>query len=127
LKVVLATALDKDPDRRYLTALDVVEDLRRIRCFGPIRVRPSSPILRMRRWVRQNPALALALAGIFVALASGLAVALHLVGRLSTSHDRSLALSDHARALVLVGALRRSVLCEVGRPLRSVLHLAIAS
>ncbi|MGH9362366.1 MAG: serine/threonine-protein kinase, partial [Thermoanaerobaculia bacterium] len=37
LKVVLETALEKNVDRRYQTALDFAEDLRRVRAFEPIR------------------------------------------------------------------------------------------
>jgi len=58
LEVVLQTALEKDRDRRYQTALDLAEDLERIRTLKPIHARPTPLPLRMKRWVQRNPAAA---------------------------------------------------------------------
>ena len=60
--IVLETALDKDPDRRYATAELFADDLRRVRAFEPIRARPIGPWLRVRRWVQRRPAAAAAIA-----------------------------------------------------------------
>ena len=46
LKVVLDKALEKERDRRYQTALDLAEELRRVREYEPIRARPVT------RWIR---------------------------------------------------------------------------
>jgi WD40 repeat protein len=59
--VVLETALEKDLKRRYATALELAEDLRRIREYEPIHARPAGPILKLHRWAQRHPALALAL------------------------------------------------------------------
>jgi serine/threonine protein kinase/WD40 repeat protein len=76
--VVLATALEKDRARRYASALELAEDLRRIREYEPIHARPASLSLRFRRWTRRNPVLAATVA----ALSIGLSVALWaLVGQ----------------------------------------------
>ncbi len=72
LVVVLQTALEKDRERRYPSALELAEDLRRIREYEPIRARPASLGLRLSRWTRRNPVLAATL----VALAVGLSIAL---------------------------------------------------
>ena len=64
-KVVLETALEKDRDRRYATALDFAEDLRRVRELEPIRARRVSAAGRLVRWARRRPARA-ALAAILV-------------------------------------------------------------
>ncbi len=66
--VVLETALEKDLARRYASALDFAEDLRRIREYEPIRARPASALLKLRRWAQRHPALAVALAAVTVAL-----------------------------------------------------------
>lgn len=55
LRVVLETALAKEPGRRYRTCLDLAEDLRRIRSHEPIRARPASIPVRVVRWIRRNP------------------------------------------------------------------------
>ena len=79
LKVVLETALDRDRDRRYATALDFAEDLRRVRCFEPITARPAGPITKLARWCRRSPALAIAVFGLFLVLTAGLVVAVLLL------------------------------------------------
>ncbi|MEY2745649.1 MAG: hypothetical protein RL112_691, partial [Planctomycetota bacterium] len=120
LDVVLATALEKDPARRYASALEFAEDLRRVREFEPIRARPAGPLLRFARWTRRNPRVAAATVGAFLALSAGLGVALHLLARereaLSNSLGRHLAQrsamlaqEDSARAHILgVESVRRS-------------------
>lgn len=58
LRVVLETALQKNPDRRYQTAHALAEDLRAIREHRPIAARPVSTAARVLRWARRRPALA---------------------------------------------------------------------
>jgi WD40 repeat protein/serine/threonine protein kinase len=81
LEIVLETAMEKDVDHRYQTALDLAEDLRRVRAHEPIRARPAGIVLRFTRWIQRNPVPGAALGGVFLALAAGLAVSLHLLGR----------------------------------------------
>ncbi len=81
IAVVLETALEKDRERRYATALDLAEDLRRIRQYEPIRARPAGLGLRFARWVRRHPALAAATIGTILSLSIGLAVSLRLLAR----------------------------------------------
>jgi len=77
--VVLETALEKDRARRYATALDLAEDLRRIRQYEPIRARPAGVGVRFARWVRKHPTLAAMTIGTIVSLTTGLLVALNLL------------------------------------------------
>jgi serine/threonine protein kinase len=63
LRVVLETALAKDRDKRYQTALELAEELRRVRCYEPIVAKPAGPWTRLRRWSQRNPALATAVVG----------------------------------------------------------------
>ncbi|MCA9320885.1 MAG: SUMF1/EgtB/PvdO family nonheme iron enzyme [Planctomycetes bacterium] len=58
LKVVVETAMAKEPERRYQTALDFAEDLRRVREHETIRARRAGPILRLQRWAQRNPLVA---------------------------------------------------------------------
>ncbi len=55
---VLRCALEKDADRRYRTALDLAEDLRRVRCHEPILARPPGLVQRVGAWVRRNRVVA---------------------------------------------------------------------
>ena len=61
LKVVLATALEKDRNRRYATAQALADDLERVRERRPIAARPAGPWLRARRWAQRRPAAAVSL------------------------------------------------------------------
>jgi WD40 repeat protein len=112
LDVIVATALDKDPGRRYATALEFAEDLRRLREFEPISARPAGWALRLARWARRNPAIATASFGGFAALSAGLLATLHLLSleraALSNALGRHLAQratavlqEDGSRALLL--------------------------
>jgi formylglycine-generating enzyme required for sulfatase activity len=98
LRVVVETAMEKDRDRRYATALDLAEELRRVRTHEPILAKPVGPLSRLRRWMQRNPSLAVALIGIFVALAAGLVVALVLLDRVSSERNaKQAALGDYDR------------------------------
>ena len=76
LEVVALTALDKDRDRRYRTAADFAEDLRRVRHYEPIHARPISPLGRLLRWARRAPLLAASLALTLTSLLAGVGVSL---------------------------------------------------
>ena len=80
-KTVLDVALEKDRDRRYKTALDLAEDLRRVQQSEPILARPIPPTLRLRRWAGRHPAIATALCGTFVLLLAGLLLAFAVIDR----------------------------------------------
>ena len=58
LKVVLETALNKDRDRRYVSAEAFADDLRRVRELKPIQAKPISPLGRLVRWAKRNPLVA---------------------------------------------------------------------
>jgi serine/threonine protein kinase/lipoprotein NlpI len=81
LAVVVQTALEKDPDRRYRTALDLAEDLRRVREREPILARPPGPLQRAWLWSDKNRAVASLAAGLFLALGIGLGVTAKLLRR----------------------------------------------
>ncbi|MCA9319414.1 MAG: SUMF1/EgtB/PvdO family nonheme iron enzyme, partial [Planctomycetes bacterium] len=72
LGIVLATAMVKDADRRYATAAEFAEDLRRVRELKPIAAQPMSALLRTRRWAQRNPAIATMMSAVFVFMAAGI-------------------------------------------------------
>jgi len=75
LDVVLATALTKEVERRYASALAFAEDLARVRAGAPVLARPIGTLGRLGRWVRRNRAVAASLVLAFLSLAIGLGVA----------------------------------------------------
>jgi serine/threonine protein kinase/tetratricopeptide (TPR) repeat protein len=76
LEVVLQTAIEKDRNRRYQTALAFAEDLRRVRQYEPIQARPISAWGRLTRWARRHPDVAGSAAVAFAALVAGLTTSL---------------------------------------------------
>jgi WD40 repeat protein/serine/threonine protein kinase len=142
LQVVLETALEKDRDRRYQTALDLAEDLRRVRAREPIQARPAGPLVRLQRWGQRNPAMAATAASLFFALSAGLGVSLHLLGEMRRERDDKdaaraeaeaqraradasrLATERHLRRARALGLASASVEAEQTDPILA-LHLAV--
>jgi WD40 repeat protein/serine/threonine protein kinase len=72
LETICLKCLAKDPARRFASALELAEDLRRFRAGEPIRARPVSRSERLWRWSRRNPLVATLLASLAVVLLGGL-------------------------------------------------------
>ena len=73
LSTICLKCLEKDPQRRYPTALALAEDLERWLKHEPIQARHIRMLSRGRKWVRRNPAVAGLLASL-VALATATGV-----------------------------------------------------
>ncbi|HMQ22796.1 MAG TPA: serine/threonine-protein kinase, partial [Planctomycetota bacterium] len=96
LALVLQTALDIDPRRRYATVRDFERDLRAVRDHGPILARKTPVSLRVRRWLARHPSVAFA--GVFIALTA--IVGSFVVASLErSSRLRTEAESERARSL----------------------------
>ncbi|HBE71577.1 MAG TPA: hypothetical protein DDW52_25825 [Planctomycetaceae bacterium] len=70
LETVVLKAMHKDPRRRYVSALELAADLRRVVEDQPIQARRASTLERTSRWVRRNKSLTAAM----LAMASLIAV-----------------------------------------------------
>ncbi len=68
LATICLKCLEKDPQRRYSSALALAEDLERWLKHQPIRARRTGIFTRGRKWVRRNPTNA----GLVVALAAAI-------------------------------------------------------
>jgi hypothetical protein len=68
LETICLKCLEKDPDRRYHTAKDLADDLRRYVNRFAIRARRAGPLARAGRWVKRNPWAAALLGCFLVAL-----------------------------------------------------------
>ncbi len=97
LAVVVATALEKDPARRYATALDLADDLRRVREREPIHARPAGPWLKLRRWAERHRGVASSLAALLVVLVAGIATTSVLLARTRSALDDVTRLADLKR------------------------------
>jgi tetratricopeptide (TPR) repeat protein len=73
LETICLKCLEKDPGKRYATALALVEDLDRYRAGKPTRARPVGNLGRAVRWCRRKPGVAGLLAALLVVFLSGFA------------------------------------------------------
>lgn len=76
LEIVVATAMEKDPDRRYASAAALRSDLEAVLELRPIAARAPGPLRRMHRLVRRNRVASLALLVALLAVAAGIALTL---------------------------------------------------
>ena len=73
LSTICLKCLEKDPKRRYFSALALAEDLGRWVKHEPIVARHTGVFTRGRKWVRRNPSISI-MAAMLLALAAPLAV-----------------------------------------------------
>lgn len=84
LATICLKCLDKNPVRRYASALALAEDLERWLRREPIVARQAGPVIRLKRWCARNPAVATLL----VTLSAGMVVSLMLLARANEEQFR---------------------------------------
>jgi formylglycine-generating enzyme required for sulfatase activity/predicted Ser/Thr protein kinase len=89
LATILATALAKEPERRYATAADLAEDLRRFADHRLIRARPTPLHRRLLKVARRNRALCASIGAVILALGIGLAAASVALARARRAEERT--------------------------------------
>ncbi|HVR82815.1 MAG TPA: protein kinase [Planctomycetota bacterium] len=88
LETIILKAMDKDPARRYTTALEFADDLGRFLACEPIRARPVSPLEEGVRRLGRHPRTAVFVALVFTLSAAGL-----LAGRGTARREREASLA----------------------------------
>ena len=73
---ILLRALQKDPQRRYASADQFSDDLRRYLSDQPVKARPDTVAYRMLKFARRQRLLVAAVAAVVISLATGMIVAL---------------------------------------------------
>lgn len=97
LETICLKCLAKAPERRYSTAVELAEDLRRFQQGEPISARPSSGLERGWKWIRRYPAIA-SLASLAVLLAvAGVAGVVREADRANRNEVQARSQRDAAR------------------------------
>jgi tetratricopeptide (TPR) repeat protein len=110
LETIALKCLEKEPPRRYATARELADDLRRFAAHEPIQARPVGLLERAGKWTRRRPTAA-ALVGVCVLLAAVVAGAVPLhIARLRARVAQASAAVLHERDLSRRSALRAECL-----------------
>ncbi len=76
LDTIVSKAIEKDKDRRYLSAAELAADVRRFLADEPILARPATAMYQLRKFTRRNKALVVGLITTMVVLVAGTVVSL---------------------------------------------------
>jgi len=100
LETICLKCIEKNPQARYRTAVELADDLDRWLRQEPIRARPAGPVKRLTRWTRRNPVGTALIASLLI----GLGLALVLLHNTNAQRKRlELMRAEH------VGNVMRSV------------------
>ncbi len=94
LETIALKCLHKSSPRRYASALDLAEDLRRFQAGEPVRARPISPFAHAWKWARRRPAAAALLVVSLVAGSLLLYGGIHFTQEVRKQRDLARARAD---------------------------------
>jgi serine/threonine protein kinase len=117
LETICLKCLEKDPDRRYRSAQELTDDLRRYVNRFAILARRTGPLGRLKKWVKRNPAVTTA--GVATLLAVGAAGFFAYQSHLSeqraeeSRRRHTEELQEERRKSALASAMERAVLAAM--------------
>lgn len=98
LETIVLKAMEKEPRRRYASAIALMEDLRRFCAGEPIRARPVTGVERLVKWARRYPAVSVLALLLVVVGTVGLAVSSWKWREAVLERDRRAAAQTRAEA-----------------------------
>jgi serine/threonine protein kinase len=116
LETVCLKAMAKTPGRRYATAGELADDLRRFLRGEPVRARPAGRVERAWRWCRRNPVPA----SLLLAVSVGSALGFWRLSRLSEDLVRASALEGAAQQSEMLHEINAVYSSEVADRVRGV-------
>jgi tetratricopeptide (TPR) repeat protein/tRNA A-37 threonylcarbamoyl transferase component Bud32 len=105
IETIVAKALEKDKARRYGSAAELAEDIRRHLADEPILARPASTAYQLQKFARRNKGLVASVAAVFVVLALGIVASTWQAARATRERDRAAA-AERAATMERDRALR---------------------
>jgi tetratricopeptide (TPR) repeat protein/tRNA A-37 threonylcarbamoyl transferase component Bud32 len=99
VETIVLHTLEKDRDRRYQSAVELAQDIRRYLDNRPIRARPPSLSYQFRTFVRRNRVLVGAVAAVFIALVLGIIGTSWQTRVAAAQRDRAENMFDQVRQL----------------------------
>jgi len=123
LETVVLKAIAKEPKKRYQTAEELAEDLRRFLADRPIGARRTSWPEHAWRWVRRNPGWAATLAAVFglllIMAVGGIVLNLHLQTALTSAREAEQGKTDKLWQSLLERAAAKRTSGRVGQRFES--------
>jgi WD40 repeat protein/serine/threonine protein kinase len=102
LETICLKCLQKETWRRYISAAELADDLRRFMDNEPIQARPVSAAHRMVKWARRKPALALLIAGASTAIVFAFVAMLVVNFKLNAAAERERKQAEEANTQKLL-------------------------
>ena len=94
VETIVAKALEKDKARRYTSAAELAEDVRRHLRDEPIVARPPSTVYQLQKFARRNKPLVIGVAAVFLVLVIGIIVSVREAVRARRAEATAQAVND---------------------------------
>ncbi len=120
VQAIVLHALDKEPDRRYQTAHELADDIRRSLSGEPVAARLPSSLYQLKSLAKRHRAAVRALTAVIVVLIAGAAVSLYFARDASRANQLAQRQFHHAKLAAVAGALGRHDIGDARKALQQV-------